>query len=500
MNQLKAGAILSYVSLGLSNVIGLIYTPFMLRMMGQSEYGLYSLVASVVAYLTVLDFGFGNAIIRYTAKFRAEGKVEEQYSMFGMFILLYSAIGVLAFLAGLGLYFNVDTLFGKTMTSEELDKAQLMMLLLVFNIAVTFPLSIFGAIITAYENFIFQKVVRIIRLLLNPIVMTILLLLGYRAIGLVIATTILNITTLLINYFYCVKRLKVKIVFSGFDSSFLKEIFTFSVYAFLIVLFEKFYWTFGQVLVGSKMGTTDVAKFSVAMQLRGFLAAFSWALTDLLLPKLTYYATNYTDMKPISNLFIKVGRIQTILISFIISGFYLFGERFIVIWAGTDYVSVYNVCMVLFIASAFLLCQSINYSMLQALNKQRVRLFASAIVFVIDIILSIYLIDIYGLLGCALALLISLFIGEIIIMNRYYYKLGIDILGYWKDTGGIVLMYLFLSLFIKHAFGDLINSLSVYYYILILLGYIVTVIFLLYFFVFNIEEKRQVRFFFIFNS
>ena len=99
---------MSYLTLGLSNLIALIYTPFMLRMMGQSEYGLYSLVASVVAYLTILDFGFGNAIVRYTAKYRAEGKVEDQYSLFGLFFILYSIIGVISFLLGLGLYFNID--------------------------------------------------------------------------------------------------------------------------------------------------------------------------------------------------------------------------------------------------------------------------------------------------------------------------------------------------------------------------------------------------------
>ena len=66
--QLKAGIFLSYLTLALSNIIALVYTPFMLRMMGQSEYGLYSLVASVVAYLTILDFGFGNAIVRYTRR------------------------------------------------------------------------------------------------------------------------------------------------------------------------------------------------------------------------------------------------------------------------------------------------------------------------------------------------------------------------------------------------------------------------------------------------
>ena len=158
INQLKAGAVLSYVLLGLSNIVGLLYTPYMLRMMGQSEYGLYSLVASVVGYLTILDLGFGNAIIRYTAKFRAEGKFEEQYSMFGMFIALYSLIAVIALVAGLALYFNVELIFGKAMSADELGKARILMLLMVFNLAFTFPFSLFSSIITAYEDFVFQKV------------------------------------------------------------------------------------------------------------------------------------------------------------------------------------------------------------------------------------------------------------------------------------------------------------------------------------------------------
>ena len=86
MNELKAGAVLNYVAIGLNVIIGLTYTPYMLRMLGQSEYGLYSLAASIIAYLTVLDLGFGNAIVRYTAKFRAEKKEREQEEMFGMFL------------------------------------------------------------------------------------------------------------------------------------------------------------------------------------------------------------------------------------------------------------------------------------------------------------------------------------------------------------------------------------------------------------------------------
>lgn len=74
MNQIKAGALLSYITLILNSVIALLYTPFMTFKLGQAEYGLYSLVASIISTLTVLDLGFGNAVIRYTAKFKAENK------------------------------------------------------------------------------------------------------------------------------------------------------------------------------------------------------------------------------------------------------------------------------------------------------------------------------------------------------------------------------------------------------------------------------------------
>ena len=192
VNQIKVGAFLSYIIIILNNVIGLLYTPFMLRMMGQTEYGLYSLVASVVAYLTVFDLGFGNAIVRYTAKLRAEGDQKKQYEMFGVFLLLYSVIGIFTFLVGLVIHFHVDTLFQITMSVEEMRKVRIMLLLMLGNLAFTFPMSIFGSIITAYENFVFQKVINLIRIILNPIIMILMLLVGYRAIGMVVIVTVFN--------------------------------------------------------------------------------------------------------------------------------------------------------------------------------------------------------------------------------------------------------------------------------------------------------------------
>lgn len=440
MNQLKAGALLSYVALGLSNVIGLLYTPYMLRMMGQSEYGLYSLVASVVAYLTVLDFGFGSAIVRYTAKFRAEGKVEEQYSLFGMFVLLYSAIGVVSFLVGLGLYFNVDRIFGDSMTAEELDKARVMMLLLIFNVSVTFPLSIFGSIITAYENFIFQKVVNIVRIILNPIAMIIMLMMGYKAIGMVMITTAFNIATLLINWWYCKHKTHVKIHFGNYDLSLLREIATFSMFIFLKLILDKVYWSTGQFVLGAVSGTVAVAVYAVAMQLKNYYLAFSTSMMGVFLPRLTAMVANKATKKEISDLFIRIGRLQFHIVGFVLCGFILFGKAFIQFWAGPDYTEAYTIALIVFIPFTVPLIQTLGHPLVQALNQQKFQFCVYVVVALLTLVFSVLFAREYGGIGCAIALAIAIAVGEIGMMNWFYAKrVGIDIMRFWSEMIKIAL-------------------------------------------------------------
>ena len=199
INELKVGAILSYVVIALNMVIGIIYTPYLTRMLGQSEYGLYSLVASVISYLTILDLGFGNAITVYTARYLAKKDKEGEEKLHGMFLIIYTIIGIVAGIIGMVLYFNVDRLFGKSMTSEELSTAKVLMGILTFNLVITFPFSIYSSIITAYEKFVFNKIVNIIRIILTPMIMIPLLMMGYKSVALVILTTALNVACLIIN-------------------------------------------------------------------------------------------------------------------------------------------------------------------------------------------------------------------------------------------------------------------------------------------------------------
>jgi O-antigen/teichoic acid export membrane protein len=447
INQLKAGAILSYVVMGLSNLVGLLYTPYMLRMMGQSEYGLYSLVASVVAYLTILDLGFGNTIIRYTAKFRAEGKSEEQETMFGMFIVLYSIIGLVAFLLGLVLYFNLDLIYSNALTGDELEKTHILMLLMIFNLGVTFPLSIFGSIVTAYERFVFQKLIQIGRIILNTLLMIVLLEMGYRAIGMVVLITVFNIASLLLNFWYSKYKIKVKIRFGKFDWKFFRELAGYSFYIFLGAIIDRLYWSSGQLVLGAFVGTAAVAIFAVGIQLEQMYMGFSTAISGVFLPKVTAMTSKEKSEKEISSLFVRTGRIQFIVMAFILTGFILFGQQFILLWAGDDYRDTYIIALFFFIPLTIPLIQNLGITILQARNQIKFRALLYIAIAVLSLVMQLLVVKKYGGIGCAAAIGSAILIGHVLIMNIYYFKKQhINIPAFWKEIGKMSVVPVLLSL------------------------------------------------------
>lgn len=433
-DQLKIGIILNYFTIGLNTLVGIVYTPFLLRMIGQSEYGLYSLVSSVIAYLSILDFGFGNAIIRYTAKLKAESKLVEQYKLFGMFLWLYLVIGFFALCFGFILYNNVDNLFEETLSIDECSKARIMILMLIFNLAITFPLSIFGAIIQAYEKFIFLRAINIVRIIVTTLVMVMLLKLGYKAIALVAVQTIMNIANLTLHFIYCKKVLKIKLIFGKIDYQFFKEISYYSLWIFIMAIVDNVFWNTGQFVLGAFVGTVAVAIYAVAIQLHSMHEQFSTAMSAIFLPRITGLVVKGDSKIEISNLFIKTGRIQYVVLSFVLVAFLMFGKQFIMLWAGPDYEMAYVITLLFFFPSTIPLIQNIGIIILQARNRMKFRALCYLFVSFFCLILQIVLVRFLGEVGCAVAISISIILGHFVCMNvYYYYKEGIDIPLFWQQ-------------------------------------------------------------------
>lgn len=433
-SEIKKGAMMSYILIAITSFIALVYTPILIRYMGQSEYGLYSLIYSMIGYLTILDLGFGNAIIIYTARYREQQNKEAEEKLHGMFSVIFTVIGLIAAIIGITLFFSANNLFSLTMTASELNKAKILLLILTFNLAITFPFLIYSSIITAYEKFIFQKGMAIARVMLMPILMLPLLLLGYRSIAMVLVVTIVNISVILSNYLYCKNKLNIKFKYTGFDKNLFKEIFSYSFFIFLNTIIDKINWSLDQFILGSVSGTIAVAIYAVAAQFNVLYINFSTAINGVLLPKITRIIERNSSDEEVTNEFIKVGRIQYYVLFLIISGFILFGKEFIVWWAGKEYETAYYIGLILMVPVTIPLIQNVGILIMQAKNKHRFRSIVYFGISVVNVAISIPLAKLYGGIGSAIGTAMALIIGNIIIMNIYYQKtIKINIMKFWKN-------------------------------------------------------------------
>ena len=441
--QRKLGAILSYVSIFASTLVQLLYTPFLIKMLGQSEYGLYSLIASVIGYLTVLDLGFGNAIVVYTAKYRAQGKVEEEKKLHGMFKIIFYVIGVIAFLLGILLYFNVNTLFGANMTSTEIEKAKVMMLILSFNLLMTFAFNIYQSIITANEKFTFQKIMAILNTILKPVIMIPLLFLGFKSIAMTVVITVVNCLILFSNYFYCRFKLNTKVKFLGFDKDLFKVIFAYSFWIFLSAIVDKINWSVDQTLLGMMVGTVAVSIYSVASTLNTLFINLSTAISSVMLPKMSKMVANKATDDELTGEFIKVGRIQYLLVFLMASGLVLFGKEFIIWWVGKEFIDSYYIALFLILPLVVPLIQNLGISIVQAKNKFKFRAIALFIMALLNILISIVCIKLFGVIGAAVGTALGILLVNGLLMNIYYHKvIHLNMIKFWKNIIKMTIPYI----------------------------------------------------------
>lgn len=438
MNQLKTGVLLSYITMILGSAISLFYTPVKLHLLGQSEYGLYQLVGSTVSYLGLLSFGLGSAYVRYYSIYKVKNDVDGIAKLNGMYITVFSIMGVVALLSGTILIINIEVLFENSLTVEEIETAKVLMTLMVINLGISFPFSIFSSYITAHEKYIFLKVVQIIKTILNPFLVLPLLLMGYQSISMVVVSMIFNIGTDIIYVRYCRNKLKMRFLFSGFDKKLFREITVFSSFIFINIIVDKVNWNLDKFLLGIYCSTSAVAVYAVASQISTYYISLSTAIASVFVSKINQIVAKSDDNKTLTELLIKVGRVQFLVLALIASGLVIFGKAFIRIWAGEEYIEAYKMVFILVIPATVPLIQNVGIEIQKAKNKHQFRSWTYLIIAICNGLVSIPLCQRYGGIGCAIGTGVSFIIGNGMIMNIYYHKeIGLDMKCFWKQISSM---------------------------------------------------------------
>ncbi len=222
-NELKIGSILSIFSIILSSLISIFYTPMYMRYLGTTDYGINSLVQSIMGYIGMLNLGLGSAMVRYTVRYRTEGKLEEEKSLNGMFLLIFTIIMFISVAIGIYIYISLPNLFSDKFTIEELEKTRQVFAITMLGTALSFPVSVFSTNISSREKFLYQKALGLLKLVLNPFIGALLMIKGYGLVAVVTTTISLGIITNIFDIVYAFK-VGMRLKFKDFDLKILKDI------------------------------------------------------------------------------------------------------------------------------------------------------------------------------------------------------------------------------------------------------------------------------------
>lgn len=468
----KAGAMLSYMQIVIDTLSSILYTPVMLRLIGQAEYGLYGTVVSAIGMLSLLNLGFSNSYVKFYSGYKVKNQTKKINNFNALFFMVFAAIAALALIIGLFFSFNLDLVFDEGLTGEEYSKAKIMMLLLTVSTSLGFLLTVFGSYISANEKFIFTKSIWLLSSIITVFSNLAVLFFGYGAVGLVTVSVSLSIIIHIANICFAVFKLGFRFDFKGIEKGLFKQVFVFSGLIAINMIVDKINSGIDSVLLGRFCGTAMVAVYSVGASLNTHFTSFSTAISGIFTPHVhklvhSYEMDSKEQRRALTSFFVKVGRIQYLILALLASGIVFFGKQFIYFWAGEGYENSYIVALILVLPSVVPLIQNVGIEIQRAESRHHYRSYIYGIMAIGNLLLSIFLCRIWGAIGSAAGTGVAVLLANGLIMNIVYdKKINIDILEFWKNilsqTKGMIIPFVFGALIMKFINIDSIIKLVVF--------------------------------------
>ena len=434
VNQVRLGAVLSYVSMGLSTLISLIYTPIMLGRLGETEYGVYGAVGPIISYLLLLSMGLGSAYIRYYSQAKVAKDRREMAKLNGMFLVTLSLLGLVLLALGFFLAAHPQMVFGTKWAPEELALGAKLLRIMTLNAALSFPFSVFESHVNIHERYLFLKAVTMAKSVLSPLISIPLLLLGFRSPAIATLSLVLTIVCGLTYMAYCFAVLKMPVSFRTYDLPLMKSMMGFTFYIFLAVVVDQLNYGIGTLMTTWIHGAELSGVYYSANQLNVYYLSFAMAISNVLIPRVHRMVAEGDSNRELTRLMTKAGRLQFIMLMAVFLGFVAVGRPFVILWAGgkEQFAVDYPVALLLFASTIVSAIQFVGLEILRAKNMHRFRAWVYLAAAAVNVGLMIPLCKYGGLVGVAGSILFITVVGNVLPINWYFRRhVGLDVRWFW---------------------------------------------------------------------
>jgi len=173
-----------YALVGVEMIIGLLTLPFNLHYLGPEAYGLLTLTAGITVHFSILDLGYGGAIVKFAAQYRAHRNARAVNEVASTIFVVFSAFGIVAYLVMIAFAFNIEHIF--TLSPSQVETGRWILLIVGLNVAVNFVFAVYGGVCVGFQRLDRNNAVAVLSAIAVALANVIAVLLGYGLIGLLV--------------------------------------------------------------------------------------------------------------------------------------------------------------------------------------------------------------------------------------------------------------------------------------------------------------------------
>lgn len=428
--QIKIGAVLSYSSIGMSILVGLLYTPWMVEQIGESSYGLYTLANSLIT-LFLFDFGLSTATSRFISKYVAEGNYEKANSLLGAIYKLYVLIDAIICAALIIVFFSLEYIY-ISLSPEELQTFKVVYCISAGYSVISFPFVTLNGVLTSFEKFIQLKFAEIIQRFLS-IGLTFAVL--YHGLGLYALVASHALTGLIMLVYKCIlvrKYTPARAVFRSHDVGLYRSLFSFSLWSTVALLAQRLIFTITPTLLGIVSDTTQIAIFGIVTTIEGYCYTITTAINGMFLPKISRIYAKDSSGKELMPLMLKVGRFQFFLNGLLVVGFIVLGQSFVRLWMGESFSDAYYGIVLVILPGLFYNSLQVGKTAMVVQNKVKEQAYIAVVCGVLNIAISLVVSYFWGAVGACVSIFIAYCAKTVLYHIVMHRRMQIDILKFMK--------------------------------------------------------------------
>lgn len=450
---------LSYLNTFLNMICGLFLSSFLLKQLGDTEYGIYQTMASFVNYLILLEFGTGTVMARNLSKCKAENASDIEINkniatIWGITNILSVAIILISSV----FYFLLDIVYSNSLTPQQIASGKAMFVFLVIVLVLSFYSQTINGITLSYEKYSFSSITAIARNLLRTLLLIFFILIYKKALAIVIIDSVVNLIIASYGIWFCKSKLGVWVWIKGFDKMILKKSLPLCLALFLQTVVNQTNNTVGKFVLGIMSGPEKVALYSVGLYIYSVFSSLTTIPISMYLPQVTKDIVDGYEGRELTKRLVQPCRLIVIIGGSVLFGFIAIGRQFISIVYGQKYMLAWAIAVILMTPMFVNMSNAVVVNVLDAKNKRLARSLILMISTTLNIVMTVFLINKIGIVGSAISTALSTIL-QIILLNIYYSRaIKIKVLYLFRGIFRGVLLYQILGSIIAYFISQAIPN------------------------------------------